>query len=90
MTDKVNRFVQVEMEHQALAEPQFIIKSGDVYYLTLAVWAYDPNAQGMAPVQKEGALATKETFDRLYKDECNRREAVELPEMQVMYSAMIS
>lgn len=90
MTDRVNRFVQVEMKHQALADPQFIIKSGEVYYLTLAVWAYDPNAEELTSLQREGVDAIKATFDRLMKDESCRREAVELPEMQVMYSAMIS
>jgi hypothetical protein len=83
MTDRVNRFVQVEMKHQALREPQFIVESHGVYYLTLALWAYDPTAEGLTSRQQQDVQEIKATFDRLMK-EGRGRQAVELPDIMPM------
>ncbi len=74
-------------KHQALSQPQFIIQSGDVYYLTLSVWAYDPDAAGMTAQQTEAAQAIKAKFDSLKSE--GALVAVEVPEVR-MYMAMIT
>lgn len=89
MADRVNRFVQVEMKHQALAEPQFIIRSGSTYYVTLAVWAYDVEAEGCTPAQVEGVRRIKELFEQLERDGCGRK-AVEIPVMTAFIAGFTS
>ena len=74
-------------QHQALSQPQFIIQSGDVYYLTLSVWAYDPDAAGMTTEQSDAAKAIKARFERLKA--AGALVAVEAPE-EKMYMAIIT
>jgi hypothetical protein len=45
----------------ALAEPSFIIKVGEVYYVTLAAWAYDP-AKAIIPEHKAGCEEIAKQF----------------------------
>jgi hypothetical protein len=76
-----------QAKHQALSEPQFIIESGGIYYLTLSVWAYDPNASGMKPAEADAANAIKSKFGDLKAK--SPLVAVEVPDAQ-MYMAMIT
>ncbi len=46
--------VHLSSQHDAaLAEPTFIVKVGEVYYVTLAAWAYDP-AKAVKPEHRAG------------------------------------
>jgi hypothetical protein len=45
-----------------LAEPKFIVKLGDKYYVTLSVLEYDPNAPGASQAQKDGAAQIAAAF----------------------------
>jgi hypothetical protein len=74
-------------KHQALSQPQFIIESGGVYYLTLSVWAYDPNAAGMNPQETDAATKIKAKFDDLKI--AGALVAVEVPDAKI-YMAMIT
>ena len=47
--------------------PQFIIQVGDIYYLTKAIWAYDP-AQASTPEQAAGVADMAEEFANLGPD----------------------
>jgi len=45
----------------ALSEPKFIVKAGDNYYVTLAVWAYEPG-KAMTDAQKAGVQEIARLF----------------------------
>ena len=47
----------------ALSEPIFLIKHGDVYYITLAVWEYDPS-KAQTDEQKDAYAVVHEHFAR--------------------------
>jgi hypothetical protein len=49
--------------------PQFIIKMGDIYYLTRAVWAYDPS-MAQNPQQEDGCSQIATEYTQL-GDEAN-------------------
>ncbi|MGI8839302.1 MAG: hypothetical protein ACR2F8_00710 [Caulobacteraceae bacterium] len=52
----------VKSSAPALAEPKFIIKLGEKYFITLALWEYDlSKAQGED--QKEGCRDTQKLFE---------------------------
>lgn len=45
MSGKGDRYVTVSKEGtRALGGPQFLVRHGKKYYLTVAVWEYDPQA----------------------------------------------
>jgi hypothetical protein len=46
----------------ANSEPVFIIKRGDVYYLSMAVWEYDP-AAAVGQRQTEGVSGVEALFN---------------------------
>ena len=45
-----------------LAEPKFIVKLGNKYYVTLSVLEYDPAATGASAAQKDGAQQIAAAF----------------------------
>jgi hypothetical protein len=49
----------------ALSEPHFLIKVGDRYYLTLAVWEYSLNAPDITDEQRQGVKQIAEIFNKL-------------------------
>lgn len=64
MTEKV---VTVSADSEsALSEPVFIIEKNGVFYLTLALWAYDP-AQASTEEQQRGVQGVAALFDELPK-----------------------
>ncbi len=63
---KPPKTVQVSQDSaQALSEPHFLIKVGDRYYLTLAVWEYSLDAHGITDEQREGVKQIAATFEKL-------------------------
>ena len=44
--------VKIVTDATALSRPSFIIKDAGRYYVSLAVWEYDPNAPHLTPEQK--------------------------------------
>jgi hypothetical protein len=70
---------------EAVSQPQFIIQSGGVYYLTESLWPYEPGA-AEDPDPKNAARhadAAKEMmgkFDKLFADQANRVNAVLVPD----------
>lgn len=62
-----------------LAEPKFIIKLGDKYYVTLSVLEYDPNAPGASVAQKDGAAQVAAAFASGHP----KLQAVEAPTPQL-------
>ncbi len=49
----------------ALAEPSFLIRVGDAYYLTLGLWKYDPKASELTREQKAGVAHVAGLFKEL-------------------------
>ena len=47
----------------ALSEPHFLIKLGEAYYLSLALWKYDPSAVDMTPEQQAGLALVQRLFE---------------------------
>jgi hypothetical protein len=52
----------------ASSTPQFIIKVGDIYYVTLAVWEYDKDRAGITQEQEDDCLALAADFALLTGD----------------------
>lgn len=80
-----------QAKHQAVSQPQFIIKSDDgtIYYLTLSVWAYEPGATGNTD-QTTAAAAIQKKFNDLVATQPNLT-AVQMPDKDAqMYMAMIT
>jgi hypothetical protein len=78
---------------QAVSQPQFIIKSNDgTFYLTVSLWAYDPNAP--APSNQLAAQATQtivNKFNTLLATPANVVQAVQVPNAEpIAYMAMIT
>ncbi|GAO37851.1 hypothetical protein SCH01S_01_00140 [Sphingomonas changbaiensis NBRC 104936] len=48
---------------EALSEPVFIIEKNGVFYVTLALWAYDPN-QANTPEQQQGIAGIAQLFQQ--------------------------
>ena len=71
--------VKVESLRDALSHPQFIIESEGAYYVTLAVWRYDPGALDLSERERQGVDEVAEHFQRLVKTDAQRR-AVQLIE----------
>ncbi len=69
--------VNIVTEAKALSKPTFIIKVGDRYYATLALWEYDPTAGGLTPEQKKD-IAELEAAYRRARDAGPVHETVEL------------
>jgi hypothetical protein len=47
-----------------LSSPVFVIRKGDVYYLTATLWEYDPNATGGDPDKIAGVAALENQFNQ--------------------------
>ena len=71
--------VKVESFQDALSHPQFIVESEGAYYVTLAVWRYDPQASNLSETERRGVDQVAEHFQRLVKTDAQRR-AVQLIE----------
>jgi hypothetical protein len=48
---------------QANASPRFIVRVGDVHYLTLAVWKYDPSVRGLSDEEQRALKEIAASFD---------------------------
>lgn len=55
--------VSSDSEGDALSEPVFIIEKNGVYYLTLALWGYDPS-QATTPEQQQGVGGIAQLFQQ--------------------------
>ena len=51
-----------------ISEPAFLIKKGDVYYVTLALWEYDPNRTFGDPAKQQGVLDIADIFNNDLED----------------------
>ena len=53
----------VNVSQSASSDPQLIIRIGDVYLLTLALWAYDPHAEDLTEQQQIGVRQIAKLFE---------------------------
>ena len=79
------KYIRVEIPQVALSQPQFIIESHGVYYLTVAVWAYDPKAV-TDPLAAAGVAAIEAQYNDLVKTDAHR-DAVQLPPAMIFHTA---
>ena len=56
--------VNIVTEARALSRPTFVIKVGDRYYATLALWEYDPSARDLTPEQKRDIAELEAAYRR--------------------------
>ena len=77
MTTHDDDTVRVELSKRALSRPEFIVQSEGVYYLTLAVWAFDPRATGLTETQKASTQEVQALYEQLVRTP-SQRSAVEL------------
>ena len=80
MSDKdENRgVVRLDTGEVAATRPQFIVAVDGKYYLTLAVWEFDPDQHHLTPDQREGVAEIGDIFARLRREGWDRG-AVEIP-----------
>ena len=64
----------INVSMPALAEPHFIIKVGDAYFLTLAAWEYDMGRAEITEDQKRGV----QLIAQLFNDGMRRPQAVKV------------
>ncbi len=53
----------INVTQSALSWPRLLIKVGDAYVMTLAVWAYDPHAEGLTDQQRRGVSRIARIFE---------------------------
>ena len=64
ITSDSSPYVEVSADSMtALSEPHFLIKVGEAYYLTLAVWKYDPDAPEITAEQRSGVAHIRHLFE---------------------------
>lgn len=85
MDEQERGHVRVESSDDALSHPRFILRAGDKYYLTLAVWEYDPHHPDITEEQRRGVARIAELYERLLRSERPHGPSVEVPEAEAFF-----